>query len=62
MCWHNIVFISLDGDIVTNLREVDVSVIPNPQCKLYMNQGDVFKTTICAGYASGGKDTCQVRL
>ena len=26
-----------------------------------MNKGDVFSTNMCAGYASGGKDTCQVR-
>ena len=56
---HCICF-SLDGDIVSNLRAVDIAVIPNSQCQYYMNSGDIFSSTMCAGYTHGGKDTCQV--
>lgn len=48
-----------DGDIVSVLREVDIAVIPNSQCQYYMSKGDIFPSTLCAGYARGGKDTCQ---
>ena len=53
--------LSTDGKVVDDLREVDMTVIPNNQCKYYMNQGDIVSSSLCAGYLHGGKDTCQVR-
>jgi len=46
------------------MQEVDLPVINNTQCeKMYRNAGYVElipNIFICAGYAAGGKDSCEV--
>jgi secreted trypsin-like serine protease len=42
-----------------DLREVDVPIIANSQCKSYSGYSRITDNMICAGYAQGGKDSCQ---
>ena len=55
-----------DGPLPTVLQEVDLPIINNTMCEgMYRDAGyvehipDIF---ICAGYASGGKDSCEVSI
>lgn len=41
------------------LRQVDVPVISNAQCKTYPRYNTVTDNMICAGYPNGQKDACQ---
>jgi secreted trypsin-like serine protease len=41
------------------LRQVDVPVISNAQCKTYPRYSTVTDNMICAGYPNGQKDACQ---
>lgn len=48
------------------MQEVDLPVINNTMCeKMYRNAGYVEHIPnifICAGYAAGGKDSCEVNI
>jgi secreted trypsin-like serine protease len=42
------------------LREVDVPIVANSVCNAsYAYNGAVYSTMLCAGYPSGGKDSCS---
>ncbi|KAL8616668.1 hypothetical protein ACOMHN_031650 [Nucella lapillus] len=45
------------------LRKVDIPILPNAQCRYYLNNvgghGVVTDKQICAGLAQGGKDACR---
>lgn len=54
-----------DGPLPSTMQEVDLPIINNTMCEsMYRDAGyvehipDIF---ICAGYAVGGKDSCEVR-
>ena len=55
----------LDGPLPSVMQEVDLPVINNTECELmYKDAGYVEHIPnifICAGYAAGGKDSCEVR-
>jgi secreted trypsin-like serine protease len=59
-------FLETGGRIADVLQKVELSVIPNNQCKeIYKDQADDYKINgkqLCAGELAGGKDTCQVRI
>lgn len=42
------------------LRQVDVPVIATDACKALPGYGGVNASMFCAGYATGGKDSCQL--
>ena len=54
----------LDGPLPAVLQEVDLPVISNADCeKMYERAGfreHIPHIFICAGYAEGGKDSCEV--
>ena len=61
-----IVLFSLsDGPLPSTMQEVDLPIINNTMCEsMYRDAGYVEhipEIFICAGYAVGGKDSCEVR-
>ena len=54
-----------DGPLPSVMQEVDLPVINNTMCeRMYRDAGYVEhipSILICAGYAAGGKDSCEVR-
>ena len=56
----------LDGPLPSVMQEVDLPIINNTMCeKMYRDAGYVEHIPnifICAGYAAGGKDSCEVTL
>jgi len=53
-----------DGPLPSVMQEVDLPVINNTMCeRMYRDAGYVEHIPsifICAGYAAGGKDSCEV--
>lgn len=63
---HNMFFFfyeRLDGPATTSLMELQVPVLDNNECKkLFSRHKTVIDDrSLCAGYLTGGKDSCQVR-
>ena len=56
---------SLDGPLPSVMQEVDLPIINNTRCEgMYRDAGYVEhipEIFICAGYAAGGKDSCEVK-
>ena len=54
-----------DGPLPSTMQEVDLPIINNTMCEsMYRDAGYVEhipEIFICAGYAVGGKDSCEVR-
>lgn len=55
-----------DGPTPRQVQHVTVPVVENAQCDRFYQAGSFPRGTItskmiCAGYTSGGKDSCQVR-
>uniref|UniRef100_A0A1I8NNC3 Peptidase S1 domain-containing protein n=1 Tax=Stomoxys calcitrans TaxID=35570 RepID=A0A1I8NNC3_STOCA len=46
------------GPSSPHLEEVEVPIVNNEQCTQHHGQGEITERMICAGYASGGKDSC----
>lgn len=59
-------FVSLDGPLPSKMQQVSVPVINNTDCEsMYRRAGYVEHIPnifICAGYADGKRDSCEVRL
>lgn len=49
------------GSTSCELQEVDMPVISNAACKANYSNEMISETMMCAGYAEGLKDSCQVR-
>ena len=47
------------GSVVAKLQQVYVPLMDNAQCNNYYN-GKITSHMVCAGFAAGGKDSCQV--
>ena len=58
--------VSIDGPLPSVMQEVDLPIINNTMCeKMYRDAGYVEHIPnifICAGYAAGGKDSCEVSI
>ena len=64
MILDNIWHVTLDwlitgGSTSKQLRHVTVPIVSNSACNSVY--GNIDSTQVCAGYSSGGKDSCQVR-
>ena len=62
--YHEPCYLCADGPLPAVLQEVDLPVISNSDCeKMYERAGfreHIPHIFICAGYAEGGKDSCEV--
>lgn len=59
MCVY--VHVSILGKTSTNLNYVMVPLIEHSTCNsIYIYNGMILPTMICAGYLEGGIDSCQV--
>ncbi|KAK2863626.1 hypothetical protein Q5P01_003159 [Channa striata] len=48
-----------DGELSNNLREAEVTIVGNRQCKCDYGFTNITDNMMCAGLRAGGKDTCQ---
>ena len=54
-----------DGSLPSILQEVQVPFIPRESCSMMYNgthEGSILPGMVCAGYAEGGKDACEVGI
>lgn len=61
---NSIFVITLDGGVPSVLQEVQVPVMENPVCQeMFRTAGHsklILDSFLCAGYANGQKDSCEV--
>lgn len=55
------VFLLTDGPSADVVMEAKVPLLPQSTCKSALGKELVTNTMLCAGYLSGGIDSCQVR-
>lgn len=57
--WGNLSAAEGGNEFPTELMQVDLPIVSETQCKLWMGADEITSNMLCAGFIQGGKDSCQ---